>query len=49
MTIHFNPSEFFKNIIEKLYRHISQIQQTHIYWAHKCDRHLEQPCGDAEY
>ena len=33
MRVYSNPSEFLKDITEKLYSDLSQIQQMHIYWA----------------
>lgn len=48
MTAYFNPSEFFKDITEKFYRDLPQILPMHIYWAHRRERHLARPCGDAE-
>lgn len=47
MSVYSNPSEFLKDITEKLYSDLSQIQQMHIYWAQRPERHLVRSRGDA--
>lgn len=39
MSVYSNPSEFLKDITEKLCSDLSQIQQRHIYWAQRPERH----------